>query len=47
MLLTTHTLNAENQRKCDCEMFHVDQLVISENRNITATEVLQRQEENE
>ena len=26
-------------------MFHVDQLVISENRNMTATEVLQRQEE--
>ena len=26
-------------------MFHVDQLVIAENRNMTATEVLQRQEE--
>ena len=26
-------------------MFHIDQLVVTENRNMTATEVLQRQEE--
>ena len=40
------TLNAENQRRdAIVKMFHVDQLVISENRNMTATEVLQRQEE--
>ena len=40
------TLNSENQRRdAIVKMFHVDQLVISENRNMTATEVLQRQEE--
>ena len=40
------TLNSENQRRdAIFKMFHVDQLVISENRNMTATEVLQRQEE--
>ena len=40
------TLNAENQRRdAIVKMFHVDQLVIAENRNMTATEVLQRQEE--
>ena len=46
MLTTSTTLNAENQRRdAIVKMFHVDQLVISENRNMTATEVLQRQEE--
>ena len=40
------TLNSENQRRdAIVKMFHVDQLVISENRNMTATEVVQRQEE--
>ena len=40
------TLNSENQRReAIVKMFHVDQLVIAENRNMTATEVLQRQEE--
>jgi len=40
------TLNSENQRReAIIKMFHVDQLVISENRNMTATEVIQRQEE--
>jgi len=40
------TLNSENQRReAIVKMFHVDQLVISENRNMTATEVIQRQEE--
>jgi len=40
------TLNSENQRReAIIKMFHVDQLVISENRNMTATEVVQRQEE--
>ena len=40
------TLNNENQRReAITKMFHVDQLVVTENRNMTATEVLQRQEE--
>jgi hypothetical protein len=40
------TINAENQRRdAITKMFHVDQLVVTENRNMTATEVLQRQEE--
>jgi hypothetical protein len=43
---TSITLNSENQRReAILKMFHVDQLVITENRNMTATEVLQRQEE--
>jgi hypothetical protein len=43
---TSMTLNSENQRReAIVKMFHVDQLVITENRNMTATEVLQRQEE--
>ena len=43
---TSTTLNNENQRRdAIVKMFHVDQLVIAENRNMTATEVLQRQEE--
>ena len=43
---TAETLSLENQRRdAIVKMFHVDQLVISENRNMTATEVLQRQEE--
>ena len=43
---TAETLSLENQRRdAIAKMFHVDQLVISENRNMTATEVLQRQEE--
>ena len=40
------TLNTENQRRDAInKMFHIDQLVVTENRNMTATEVLQRQEE--
>jgi len=40
------TINAENQRRDAInKMFHIDQLVVAENRNMTATEVLQRQEE--
>jgi len=40
------TLEAENERRTAiAKMFHIDQLVISENRTMTATEVLQRQEE--
>ena len=43
---TSITLNSENQRReAILKMFHVYQLVITENRNMTATEVLQRQEE--
>ena len=43
---TNVTLNAENQRRdAIAKMFHVDQLLITENRNMTATEVLQRNEE--
>lgn len=43
---TSITLNSENQRRdAIVKMFHVDQLVITENRSMTATEVLQRQEE--
>ena len=43
---TSITLNSENQRReAILKMFHVDKLVITENRNMTATEVLQRQEE--
>jgi hypothetical protein len=40
------TINNENQRRDAInKMFHIDQLVVTENRNMTATEVLQRQEE--
>ena len=43
---TAITLNNENQRRdAIAKMFHVDQLLIQENRNMTATEVLQRNEE--
>ena len=43
---TAVTLNSENQRRDAInKMFHIDQLVVTENRNMTATEVLQRQEE--
>ena len=43
---TAVTLNNENQRRdAIAKMFHVDQLLITENRNMTATEVLQRNEE--
>jgi hypothetical protein len=40
------TLNLENQRRdAIAKMFHVDQLLVTENRNMTATEVMQRNEE--
>ena len=40
------TLNHENQRRdAIAKMFHIDQLVVATNRNMTATEVLQRNEE--
>ena len=43
---TSTTLNAENQRReAIARMFHVDQLQIQSNRTMTATEVLQRNEE--
>ena len=43
---TTLSLNAENQRReAIARMFHVDQLQIQNNRTMTATEVLQRNEE--
>ncbi len=43
---TSVTLNAENQRReAIAKMFHVDQLLVTANRNMTATEVLQRNEE--
>lgn len=43
---TSVTLNAENQRRdAIAKVFHVDQLLVTENRNMTATEVLQRNEE--
>ena len=43
---TATTLNNENQRRDAInKMFHIDQLVVTENRNMTATEVIQRQEE--
>ena len=43
---TTVTLNAENQRReAIARMFHVDQLQVQQNRTMTATEVLQRNEE--
>ena len=43
---TTLTLNAENaRREAIARMFHVDQLQIQSNRTMTATEVLQRNEE--
>ena len=43
---TSITINNENQRRDAInKMFHIDQLVVTENRNITATEVVQRQEE--
>ena len=37
--------NEEARRIAIAKMFHIDQLVVTENRNMTATEVLQRQEE--
>jgi len=43
---TSVTLNAENaRREAIARMFHVDQLQIQANRTMTATEVLQRNEE--
>jgi hypothetical protein len=40
------TLQSEEARRTAiAKMFHIDQLVVTENRNMTATEVLQRQEE--
>jgi hypothetical protein len=43
---TAMTLNAENaRREAIARMFHVDQLQIQSNRTMTATEVLQRNEE--
>jgi len=43
---TQVTLNSENQRRQAIgRMFHVDQLLVTENRNMTATEVMQRNEE--
>ena len=43
---TSATLNQENQRReAIAKMFHVDQLVVSSNRTMTATEVVQRNEE--
>ena len=43
---TSVTLNQENQRRdAIAKMFHVDQLLVTENRNMTATEVMQRNEE--
>ena len=43
---TSVTLNAENaRREAIARMFHVDQLQIQSNRTMTATEVLQRNEE--
>ena len=40
------SLQAEEARRTAiAKMFHIDQLVVTENRNMTATEVLQRQEE--
>jgi len=43
---TSTTINNENQRRDAInKMFHIDQLVVTENRNMTATEVVQRQEE--
>ena len=43
---TNVSFNNENQRRdAIAKMFHVDQLLITENRNMTATEVLQRNEE--
>ena len=43
---TSITINNENQRRDAInKMFHIDQLVVTENRNMTATEVVQRQEE--
>jgi len=40
------TLNHENQRRdAIAKMFHIDQLVVASNRTMTATEVLQRNEE--
>ena len=43
---TTVTLNSENQRRdAIAKMFHVDQLIQQSDHSMTATEVLQRQEE--
>ena len=43
---TSVTLNQENQRReAIAKMFHIDQLLIQANRSMTATEVLQRNEE--
>ena len=43
---TSVTLNQENQRReAIAKMFHIDQLMVTANRTMTATEVLQRNEE--
>ena len=43
---TSVTLNQENQRReAIAKIFHIDQLMIAQNRSMTATEVLQRNEE--
>ena len=43
---TAVTLNQENQRReAIAKMFHIDQLMVTANRTMTATEVLQRNEE--
>ena len=43
---TSATLNQENQRReAIAKIFHIDQLMIAQNRSMTATEVLQRNEE--
>ncbi len=43
---TSVTLNQENQRReAIAKIFHIDQLMISSQRSMTATEVLQRNEE--
>ena len=43
---TNVTLNAENQRRdAIAKMFHVDQLITTSDHSMTATEILQRQEE--
>ena len=43
---TSVTLNQENQRReAIAKIFHIDQLVISSQRTMTATEVIQRNEE--
>ena len=43
---TSATLNQENQRReAIAKIFHIDQLMITQSRSMTATEVLQRNEE--